>query len=325
MKLAITLMVTLAVMLHARPSQANDPCQFIEGKGAIILTANIPAELKVQRDTPIGTVIYDESVSSGAEATAIECSRSFSFAYGYPKLYAADEVSGMENVYKTSNPGIGIRGWSSNSPEVAMTVMRPTEQDYEWVDSGKFYPIANYRLQLVVIGKVDSTPLNLINHHATYWYHNLLATKVVFGNTDIVVTTQSCEVSNNARNLNVSLGRVEKSSFKEVGSTSGHTPFAITLNCVEGTNVNMTFDGELKDNNETILELDEAGAENTAQGVGVQITYQDTPLALKKSTPLAQNVSEGPMTFPFEARYIKTGDISPGTANATTTFTLTYR
>lgn len=323
MKLAITLVGIMA--LYAGQSQANDPCHFIDGKREIVLTANIPAELKVQRDTPVGTVIYDQTVSSGAQATAIKCLRSFSFAHGYPKLYAADAVAGMEDVYKTSNPGIGVRGWSSNNSPTDLKVLRPTEQDYEWVDAGKFYPSANYRLQLVVIGKVDNTPLNLMNHHATYWYHNLLATKVVFGNTDIIVTTQSCEVSNNAKNLNVTLGRVEKSSFKEVGSISGKTPFAITLNCAEGTNVNMTFDGALKDNHDTILELDESAQEGTAKGVGVQITYQDTPLQLKKSTPLAQNVPEGPMTFPFEAHYVKTGDISPGIANATATFTLTYR
>lgn len=325
MKLAITLTAVLALALHVGQSLANDPCQFIDGKREIVLTANIPAELKVQRDTPVGTVIYDQTLSSGAQTTAINCYRSFSFAYGYPKLFASDAVSGMEDVYKTSNPGIGVRGWSSNTSPTDLKVLRPTEQDNEWVDAGKFYPSANYRLQLVVIGKVDNTPLNLMNHHATYWYHNLLATKVVFGNTDIIVTTQSCEVSNNAKNLNVTLGRVEKSSFKEVGSISGKTAFAITLNCAEGTNVNMTFDGVLKDNNDSILELDDSAQENTAKGVGVQIAYQDTPLQLNKSTPLAQNVPEGPKTFPFEAHYIKTGDISSGIANATATFTLTYR
>lgn len=322
---AALLVVGPSMALYTGSVQAADPCWFIDGKHEIILTANIPAELKVQRDAAVGTVIFDQTISSGAQATAIECNRKFIFAYGFPKLYAADAVSGMDNVYKTNNPGIGFRGWGANTSSTNLDILGPTEQNNADIGRGKFYPNATYRLQLVVIGKVDNTPLDLVNHHATYWYHNLLATKVVFGKTNIVVSTQSCEVSNNSKNLNVTLGRVERNSFKDLGSTSGKTPFAITLNCAEGTNVNMTFDGTVKNNNDTILELDEAGQDNTATGVGVQIMYNSAPLQLKKSTPLEKNVPEGPINFPFEAHYIKTGDISPGSANATATFTLTYR
>ncbi|MNH37426.1 Fimbria adhesin protein precursor [compost metagenome] len=74
-----------------------------------------------------------------------------------------------------------------------------------------------------------------------------------------------------------------------------------------------------------VLQLTNAGAANVAKGVGIQILYNNTPLALNNNIVLKTSAG-GQETFPFVAQYYQTRNpVSTGSANATMTLNLTYQ
>lgn len=67
------------------------------------------------------------------------------------------------------------------------------------------------------------------------------------------------------------------------------------------------------------------GNTGTAKGVGVQLLYNGTPLAMNSRLLLKQSAG-GVETLPLTARYYQTlGTVQSGTANASATLNLTYQ
>jgi hypothetical protein len=64
----------------------------------------------------------------------------------------------------------------------------------------------------------------------------------------------------------------------------------------------------------------------TASGVGVQVMYNNAPLALNSRIAVATTAADGTYAIPLKARYYQMQPaVTPGTANANATFTLTYQ
>ncbi|MNL61522.1 Fimbrial protein [compost metagenome] len=78
--------------------------------------------------------------------------------------------------------------------------------------------------------------------------------------------------------------------------------------------------------NQSIVALD---SRSSATGVGVQLLLRsgaNLPFRTDLRVNQHQAGQAGSIEIPFQARYVQTGGaISPGTANTTMTFTLTYR
>jgi len=138
----------------------------------------------------------------------------------------------------------------------------------------------------------------------------------------------SCKVSNTEANpLIVNLGKVSKKSFPATGSTAASTSFKLTLTgCPKAvTSASLKFDGVSDNGNNNIIAL--TAGTGVATGVGVQITDEQNvviPLSTETSSiaidPNAEETDLG-----FLARYISTAaTVTPGPANATATFTMTY-
>jgi len=152
--------------------------------------------------------------------------------------------------------------------------------------------------------------------------------------TYVTVKDETCTVAGNA-NQEVPLGSYSVSKSSGLGSgvcqTSSAIPFTIQLNCealLAGTfDVMMQFDGD------TVGGLSDSGvvalnSASTASGVGVQILNGDQqPIAL--ATPFAvasYPLSNALVTVPLYARYYQTAStVSPGTANAVATYTISYQ
>ncbi len=133
----------------------------------------------------------------------------------------------------------------------------------------------------------------------------------------------------------VSLGKVSKSSFGQVGSTSGGATFKIVLsNCPvyesEEHNVNVTviFDGKSTDGK--VLQLANTQSSESAQGVGIALYEQDGTTAIPLSTssasiPLSSKANQL-NTLSFVAKYIATANnVVGGQANGSVDFTVTYQ
>jgi type 1 fimbria pilin len=119
----------------------------------------------------------------------------------------------------------------------------------------------------------------------------------------------------------------------KVGSTDGETSLNIGLNCDPGVKVYTTLtDVSTPTNQTTTLSL---SPDSTAQGLGYQILFNGTPLTFGPDSAVVKNIGQfmmtpaqttgGTLTVPLSARYIRTGKINSGSANAKATFTMSYQ
>lgn len=138
------------------------------------------------------------------------------------------------------------------------------------------------------------------------------------------VTTLACTVNNTA--ISVPMGTVEKRAFSGVGTWPGDAStksFSIPLTCNAGTNVNLQIDGTAQNPTRGVLSL--VGGSGSASGVGIQLLYNNNTLSIGNVLPIGTSTS-GNYNILLQARYYQTADtVTPGTANAIATFTLTYQ
>ncbi|EPT6973898.1 fimbrial protein [Cronobacter sakazakii] len=137
-----------------------------------------------------------------------------------------------------------------------------------------------------------------------------------------------CEVVNSQSSpLAVDLGKISKTAFTGIGSTTNITSFVLQLkNCPETvTKASIKFGGTADTDNVDVLAL--TGGTGAASGVGIQLVDADgTPLNLyTASADYALETGTATNNLEFGARYIQTGaTVTAGVANGSSTFTVTY-
>lgn len=138
----------------------------------------------------------------------------------------------------------------------------------------------------------------------------------------------ACEVVNSQSSpLAVDLGSVSKTAFTGVGSTTNITSFVLQLkNCPETVKTAaIKFGGNADLDNVNVLAL--TGGTGAASGVGIQLVDADgTPLSLyTASADYTLETGTATNSLEFGARYIQTAAaVTAGTANGSSTFTVTY-
>ncbi|EIR1700693.1 fimbrial protein [Escherichia coli] len=127
----------------------------------------------------------------------------------------------------------------------------------------------------------------------------------------------------------VNLGQISKSSLSRKGDVAASTHFTIELeNCPSSVkSASVKFDGVADANDTNILALAHG---QTAKGVGIALYENDgvTPVPLSmQSKPLTFDTSSLKHNeIEFVAKFKATGDdITAGTANASSNFTITYQ
>ncbi|MFP2421504.1 fimbrial protein [Pseudescherichia vulneris] len=270
--------------------------------------------ITIQRDIPVGTVIYGPVMSS---VVSYSCGVG-PVAYSYtPVTYSTH--SSISYVYATNIPGVGI------------SYLNGTWLPYSYSGSnavaGSFANGAS--VSLVKIGDipVGTNVLNpgvLYNVTLTGISGNAATATLLPGTT---VNVLACSVSNSS--IPVKLDDVYTSSLTAIGTTAKPTVFNLGLNCAAGARVNVTFQGVANTDTSApgVLQLSNAGASGVAKGVGIQILYDNFAVNLNGSTPLVLGpAGDGVQTYPFTAQYYQTKSaVSEGVANATATMTLTYQ
>ncbi|MHA7846103.1 fimbrial protein [Serratia sp. D1N4] len=140
------------------------------------------------------------------------------------------------------------------------------------------------------------------------------------------ITTEACQVVNNTSNpAEVVLGKVGYTAFNGVGSTASATSFVLALkNCPPTVNnAFITFDGASATSDNRSLAL--TAGTNVASGVGVQISDASNNVLPLRAASLAYPLTAGDNDLKFVARYVAISDtVLPGSANAVTTFDITY-
>lgn len=291
----------------------------------------------VQRDTPVGSVVATINDSAlGGRNNFLQCD-----APGFQTRWAAGGaftpvVYNGETLYQSGIAGVAIRvatpGAGSTAGRYGAGALPRTITNVACTSSS---PAAWYRLcggtwgslriQLIKIAPVTgSGPV-----HA-----GSLVSALVVGDTNIInytvgsgsIQTVACSVTNS--NIQVTMGKTKNTDFSGAGSTSGDADFNIGLNCDASTNVNLTIQAGsagAADATKGIIKLD-PGTGQQASGVGVQVLYNSAPVPLGTRVKIASTAADGAYAIPLKARYIQTdAKITPGKADASATFTMTYQ
>ncbi|EML0566229.1 hypothetical protein SR70_06575 [Klebsiella aerogenes] len=139
------------------------------------------------------------------------------------------------------------------------------------------------------------------------------------------ITDQVCSVATDGNNID--LGKISNKAFNGVGDYAGNSRFSIKLSdCPDSIkSVKVKFDGNPDNGNPEIIALTKG--KKSATGLGVQITDIDSGVVSLGVPTRDFNIKPGSTVnqLDFSARYISTAqDITPGQANATASFTITY-
>ncbi|WP_173004220.1 fimbrial protein [Ralstonia pickettii] len=318
----------------------------IAAKGALAytcetVTSNTTVQLRpfaVQRDLPVGSLIAQ--VVSDVVST-FQCSDED------PKM-TYQEV-GFKGYGTYAGNFDGKRVWNTNIEGIGYAIGNLAFTDCSgverWVD-GRSLDNPDHRVYCTKKGIFDTQPFKakaLINFYKTapttgagqisgktvgaFILRNDKTTWMNESNISIgsiQVTNLSCTSGSAA--IDVPMGEVPTSAFKGPGtSPSGRTKaFNIPLTCSNGASINLKLDGTAHDATQGMLKLDEGS--NPAKGVAIQLLYDDKPVALAKSFKWQTASEDGTYAIPLKARYVQTdSSVTPGAANGSATFTLTYQ
>lgn len=141
------------------------------------------------------------------------------------------------------------------------------------------------------------------------------------------ITGTACVVDTTAIAQPVDLGTISTATFAGGnGATAAAKRFNIVLkSCPESVaSASVRFDGSTNTANPSILALSNG---QTASNVGVAIYEQDSTTLIpvgstSASVTLQEDVNN---TLTYFAKYMATGTVGAGTANSSTSFTVTYQ
>ncbi|MEN4582594.1 fimbrial protein [Pantoea agglomerans] len=306
-------------------------------------TVLTPPSVTLQRDLPVGSLIGSEVVSG--QVQVFRCSNTPSPSLTYQEFGVkgygtyVTKINGRR-VYSTNVAGVGYAVAATSVNNCGYTAYA----DGTGTGDGN----ANNRLICSVNGLFGNQPVLgqarvqfyktaqttgtgtvsarqissfILRNNQNSWQNPESAISIAAFN----VTTIACSVSNTA--ISVPMGNVEKRAFNGQGTWPGDgntRGFTIPLNCNAGTRVNLQIDGSAQNASQGVLNL--TGGTGSASGVGVQLLYNNAPLPLSTSLNTGVASSEGAFSIPLQARYYQTSsNVTPGTANASATFTMTYQ
>lgn len=290
----------------------------------------------VQRDTPVGTIVARTSDSAlGGRNNFMQCNAS-----GYTTQWVAGPgfapvIYGGQTLYQSGVPGLAIRivttGAGTSGGRYGTGPLPRQITNVYCLAGGNWWRLCGGTWGNLVLHLIKIAPTTGSGPITT----GTIAQALVVGDTNVmeysigsgVIQTVACSVRNS--NISVTMGKAKNTDFGTPGSTSGDADFAIDLNCDASTNINLTLapgNAGAADAAKGIINIDNAGAGKTASGVGVQVMYNNAPLALNSRIAVATTAADGSYSIPLKARYYQTQPaVTPGIANANATFTLTYQ
>lgn len=272
-----------------------------------------------QRDAPVGTILAT-AVDPGTTTPIAGCSSAYTYN-GFMKRFTTLSSYGNA-VYDTGIDGVGIKIAISGRSGGPFQESVSANEYKNYVES-KLYLVKTASgatgAGTIVSGQVFQA--NVYEVAGT----NTIAS--VFRLTDTAtIVPVACSVTQST--INVAMGDVKKNTFTGPGSTSAAQSFSIPLNCDSNTKINLTLDAGSAgsyDSSNGILNLDSSDSES-ASGVGLQILYNSSPVALGTAFSIGTATSDGVYTIPMTARYYQTASsVTAGAANASATFTMTYK
>lgn len=285
----------------------------------INITVTVP-ETIVQRDVPVGSVLYTQTYSTNVDINqrfAEPCENSI----GSYSFIGGAAVSGYEHTYSTNVPGVGISVQTGDSYFFENPAHQITwSGGWQWSYWGiKYTIILTKTAPTTGSGDIGASK-------AIMSLPGVTPDPETINITGGEIKTLACSIQ--TKNIEFHMPDIP---VNELGNTQGTTSAStdsqnLGLDCDPGANINVTFSGQQNPDvsDTSVLALNQ-GQSPVAQGVGVQILYDNLPLKLNERIVLKKSEG-GQESFPLTARYINTkGQVTPGNANASATLTLTYQ
>lgn len=181
-----------------------------------------------------------------------------------------------------------------------------------------------------------SVPKKLISTVACYAKDNKSwASYINLSVPSLAINTSGCEVQSGATKT-VNMGNIKMSDFTAIGSLSSGKSVNVNLRCDSNVKLYATVSDQSNMSNRTNTVT--LSSDSTAKGLGVQVFYNNSvspiilgpddsskgatnQFSLFKTTTAADEM----VTLPFSFKYIRTGALSAGTANALVGITLSYQ
>lgn len=330
MKIKYTLLI-LSILLPGLALAARDTNPICSGSD---ITANVSfGAIAVQRDAAVGEVLATAQTGALNGGSCLGGCSPSPWSPIYPATFSSDGTIATftslstlgSNIYDTNVAGVGIRVTHQQGPSTSNLL--PFNTTYSIAST---VPVRNLIVELIKTAPTISTGTLQTGMLAQQVYYTDPAKKVTGWTLNLTgnntVQQVACSVTNTV--INVPMGEVNNIDFRGSGSSAGEKAFTIPLNCDAGTKVNVTLEAGSSgsfDASQGIVNLD-SSASVAATGIGLQMLFNSTPVVLGEMLSIGTATSQGNFSIPLTARYIQIGsEITPGTANATATFTMTYK
>ncbi|EIX6432905.1 fimbrial protein [Salmonella enterica] len=319
MKIFFRLVCLLALWVVSSYVQAG--CGYGNG-----VTAEVPGYVSfgnvvVQRDTPVGSVIATAITGAYNNGKALAgCSTNWTLRWELSKWGTLSSAG--DKVYNTNISGVGIR-----LTAVTNGRMLPYEVS---VKGGTYDTIPGDGIKAELIktgdingGTLDTGILARVSVANQFYFAN-----VTLNGTN-TISAAACSVT--TPRMDVPLGRHDKNEFSGPGSTTDWKTFSIGLDCDAKARINVRIDpasGAVAGMTD-VMNLDNGSGGATASGIGVQLWFRPnggSAVKFGQETYYWTSGYGGRETVQLQARYYQTAQIiTPGEANATATFTLSYK
>nr|VUD29366.1 Fimbrial adhesin [Raoultella sp. NCTC 9187] len=154
---------------------------------------------------------------------------------------------------------------------------------------------------------------------------------MIINPTTVTVTASGCTVS--TKSASIDLGAPDMRTLPTVGSTSPSGSFNVSLTCDEQVALYAVMtDQTTPTNDSSVVTLT---SDSTASGIGVQFFYNGSgPLMMGPDSSAAGTANQffiqtttatQILSLPFQAQYVRTGELVPGSANALASITFSYQ
>lgn len=316
------LIVPLLVCSAFHASNVNATCVpsgFFTGTPNVV-NISVPENLIVQRDAPVGTVIWRSgNITAWPSQGWLTCDTPNIINGGYRNGWRPASTG----IAPTNVAGIGIQFAFNTSVftsnDTAITNGSLPGGNVAWGPTGNWIAfIWLVKTGPITGGSLSTGTLAGVAVRNEFWLTNF---NIVNGGK---ISSAACSVKNTT--ISVPFGDIERRAFTGTGSTAGERTFNIPLDCDAQTRVNITLDATPDPSGAAgVIALDPVSSGTRADGVGIQLLRNRTPVALSTSFAIGTVATAGDYNIPFTARYYQTkSSVTPGQANGHATFTMTY-
>lgn len=289
-------------------------------------TFEIP-NIVVPYGTPIGTEIGNYKIhTTGGDFQGTSCAGSKGYARYKTGQPTGLKYLGLNDIYTTNIPGIGyaVCYFSCTANESTLMWGLFTSENNTVPNLSNVGFDRDWYFVLVVIGPVSSGSLQSALYAEEGLNPDTWVERIYTSGGSVKYI--DCNLTNSQ--IQIPFGDVPIDKFKNVGDTSESKKFEIGLTCDGKANLSVSLEGEQNPGttNTTVLALTNHGGVGVANGVGVQILYNSSPLDIGKEIALKTTSGNILETFEFSAQYYQTNDdVTPGSADATATLDITYQ